>query len=542
MRNILLILCAVLVTLGEGCPRLPPPPPPPPPPQRKEENKDNGKENFIVDNNGSVENQSNIDKNYGPITYHPINFYFYLTVNNNYNYNPNGINRNFIPIDTIINGFAYELQKIVYKKKHITPIDLIAKDTTAIDDEKIILYANKTKSGDIMLTAFTLDSIKGTTPSQIEQVYAPIIETELYKYVGNLTDSTHLPHGHGTMTIKTDNYILNDNSPITANKGDIIIGEYNEGNLIKYTQLDKNGDTLRFNHTPSEYDFVFPIDSTDLKNYPLKQRKHIDVGLGNLFAVSNKYYKQKKIIPQDVNIGADMTKEARDEFLAMFNSKSKFEYNPKKVGESAYRIQKDINGFFITAIVKTKQGLDTIKRRRNELKIRFNEKWQISGFDCKLLPDNIQFCDNVDKETQKYITHWLWEFRVAYGKNVDSVLLFFDNNAKILTGNIHEDRTDSTLHNRDSYGDKLRVIYQNEKRPPKLTFTDAYVCRCSDKNWLNWYDIRLYQDWHNRLYNDDGCLSMRWKIDNLADKPIIFVRCWKEDEDVDLSAYWPVKF
>lgn len=417
----------------------------------------------------------------------------------------------------------------------------INKDSIISQKDNYVITANKKTNGDYELAIFDTDTtVINPPPMEFKVTYAPVIENNYYKYIGTIINEQ--PNGQGTLIVKEDGYRPNNNSSITANKGDVFIGDFKEGNLIKYTQLDKNGDTLRLNHTPSEYDFVFPIDSTDLKNYPLKQRKHIDVGLGNLFAVSNKYCKQKKIIPQDVNIGADMTKEARDEFLAMFNSKSKFEYNPKKVGESAYRIQKDINGFFITAIVKTKQGLDTIKRRRNELKIRFNEKWQISGFDCKLLPDNIQFCDNVDKETQKYITHWLWEFRVAYGKNVDSVLLFFDNNAKILTGNIHEDRTDSTLHNRDSYGDKLRVIYQNEKRPPKLTFTDAYVCRCTDKNWLNWYDIRLYQDWHNRLYSDDGCLSMRWKIDNLADKPIIFVRCWKEDEDVDLSAYWPVKF
>lgn len=437
------------------------------------------------------------------------------------------VKRSVIPTDTIINGCVYELQQVVYAKKSINSVDLRYKDSTQINDDKITLFVNKPLSGNIQLTAYHRDTttIIEEDSLQITVEYARVLDTDQYRYVGGVNDSTHTPHGQGTMTIKTDNYpLVESNSKkeacsVFAHRGDMLIGDFNYGVPTKYTQIDKNGDTLRLDHIPSEFDLLFKIDSTDLKNGPLRYRRHVDITIGDLLAELNRCYKTKERPDLD-KFKSGITVKGINEIISFWNTTSRFRYDFKAYSNHIYRIGSDSLGKFVEINVKNDLRIDSVKRKRYLMRFYFNTQWQIDKINHNFWSDDITFCDNVDDSTRLLISFWLREFRLTYGKmSIDTLDQLFHKHAIILVGRVDGSYVDTLPRTKNEYLSNLEVVYNKEKSI-QLIFSKISVCRCHDS--LNVYDIKLYQHWRGNGtgYNDDGWLSMRWEFLKVLINPL----------------------
>ncbi|MDD6002365.1 MAG: hypothetical protein PUC50_09285 [Bacteroidales bacterium] len=431
-------------------------------------------------------------------------------------------------------------------------MDYLFKETIQLYDHKIALIVNKLCTDSIHLTALnrdTTDYIEEETKKrdslQITVEYARLLDTDQYRYVGGVNDSTHTPHGQGTMTIKTDNYpLVESNSKkeacsVFAHRGDMLIGDFNYGVPTKYTQIDKNGDTLRLDHIPSEFDLLFKIDSTDLKNGPLRYRRHVDITIGDLLAELNRCYKTKERPDLD-KFKSGITVKGINEIISFWNTTSRFRYDFKAYSNHIYRIGSDSLGKFVEINVKNDLRIDSVKRKRYLMRFYFNTQWQIDKINHNFWSDDITFCDNVDDSTRLLISFWLREFRLTYGKmSIDTLDQLFHKHAIILVGRVDGSYVDTLPRTKNEYLSNLEVVYNKEKSI-QLIFSKISVCRCHDS--LNVYDIKLYQHWRGNGtgYNDDGWLSMRWEFFEGVDKPVIYVRAWTKDDNYDLSKHWPI--
>lgn len=446
---------------------------------------------------------------------------------------------NMLPYDTTMKGMTHELQKILYDNVCFDMSALKNNDTISQNAEKCgcIISVNKTSSDNVSVSTVIVKKSNSDEPLNqdlsLQLTYIPKLENaDMFKYTGYIRNN--LPNGDGKMTIKMDNYYLNNNSPLVANKGDIIIGEFKNGNPTKYTHINSKGDTLRINHIPSKYDIVFKIDSTDLRNGPLLHNKHIDITIGDLLAKFNEL-DNKKVSANDFesfrNVSTDKMLKRLESF---WNTVSKFSYDEKKLNGIIYHIRSDSKGFFVEMPVNNRRRIDSIKRKDLILKIYFNSEWQMSDINYNFISD-IEFDDNVDSLTRYVIVDLIEEFRLSYGKkDIDYITAKFDKDATIIVGQKYTNkktryrkyRADDVKDNRDKYLINLTGTF-GRNRKVQLKFEKIKVKKIDGT--INKYYILLYQHWNATLYSDEGWLQMLWRVDTKTGNATIYMREWSDD-------------
>lgn len=358
----------------------------------------------------------------------------------------------------------------------------------------------------------------------------PQYSTPNYYYYGSMNE--FLPNGEGEMIILVDNYRINRESPIVANKGDIVKGYFEYGIPKKYTHINNKGEILRIDHVPSDKDVVFKIDSVDLKNGPLLQNKHIDITIGDMLAEWNTFNKTGKL-PDMNKFENIMSPSVRKQFETFWNLRSNLGYNRDYYKDTVYNIQKDSKGgSYISIKMENNYKVGDFARNSFILPLYFDSNWQIPFFYRD--KDTIDFSPDIDDATRLFIEESLVEFRAAYRhKQIDTLKLMFDKYATIIVGRIREDGTATyrkyaSLSDNNSTTDKyfinLRSTFARE-RSIRLDFENIKVTKKDE----DMYQIRLHQRWKAFFYHDIGELQMLWEVDTKNKTFSIISREWAKD-------------
>lgn len=406
----------------------------------------------------------------------------------------------------------------------------INKDSIISQKDNYVITANKKTNGDYELAIFDTDTtVINPPPMEFKVTYAPVIENNYYKYIGTIINEQ--PNGQGTLIVKEDGYRPNNNSSITANKGDVFIGDFKEGQATQYTQIDKNGDTLRTNHFPSEYDIIFNICDSDLNNDSLYKKKHVDIRLGELLAEFNMCFDQG-MKPELKQFSSYLTERAHNMLLNYWETDAHFYYDTKKNGNICYKIEHNSNGYFIGIPINRKS-----KIKKDTLKITFNNQWQISGLNYQLVPDDIM-CEKIDSITQPRIYVALENFRLNYNSsNINRLRQLYDPLATIKVGLVLPDTIILEDRTSDTYGDNLQKIFN--KKTVHIGFAYRDVCLLYSNDRYDYFLIKTEQDWRSNnlfsFYHDLGWLTMIWKMEKNTDTPIILLRVWSDKKDKQID-------
>lgn len=143
-----------------------------------------------------------------------------------------------------------------------------------------------------------------------------------------------------------------------------------------------------------------------------------------------------------------------------------------------------------------------------------------------------------DTERRITILSFVENYRSFYDeKDINAIDRVFSDDAIIITGTVHKQRTHTSdtnswkdqitykVQNKPQYLNSLRANF-NRNKYIKVTFSDVEVVRHPANP--NYYGVTLHQHWKSSTYEDDGYLLLIWEFRDGED-PIIHYRTWQPD-------------
>ena len=348
-----------------------------------------------------------------------------------------------------------------------------------------------------------------------------------YSYHGEVLKKNHKFDGQGTMLITKQHKLLN--TSIIVQKGDIIKGEFVNGNIVKFTQIDTNGDTICKNYTWIKNSIFVEIDNQ--WDTTLKNKRIPEMILSRLLTKINSTY-DNNITSLNLNgLKTKIAKEATDKLLAIYNTISPFYYDSKKhegkFKTENYKSNEFGMKYYLTIPIHFKKSVikDGVKSKDAKLNIVYNEKWDIVYFDYKMIEPEV-----LPPSDSTLILKLLEDFRIAYGhKDIRYLKQVFDENATIIVGKV--DKNGNVAYREDTISDdylnRLEYDVFKQNKTIRLEFKDIKVTKVDST--INKYRIVLHQHWKATFYHDLGYLQMLWKLDKQNQKAIIFMREWSKD-------------